>query len=110
MFIAELNNPNFNHFDLTTLRTGIMAGSPCPREVMTQVIEKMHCRDITIAYGLTEASPVMTQTSVDDDLEDKTSSVGTRLDGIEVKIVNPDTGKNALGMYRVRFAAGVTML
>lgn len=92
MFIAELNNPNFSHFDLTSLRTGIMAGSPCPEEIMRRVISQMHCKDITIAYGLTEASPVMTQTSVDDSLEVKVTTVGNELDGIEVKIVNPETG------------------
>lgn len=91
MFIAELNNPNFSHFDLSSLRTGIMAGSPCPEEIMRRVISEMHCKDITIAYGLTEASPVMTQTSVDDSLDVKVSTVGNELDGIEVKIVDPKT-------------------
>ncbi len=66
MFIAELNHPMFDMFDLTSLRTGIMAGSPCPIETMKQVIDKMHASEITIAYGLTEASPVFTQTSTDD--------------------------------------------
>ena len=71
MFIAELNHPMFDMFDLSSLRTGIMAGSPCPMDVMKQVVDKMNMTDITIAYGLTEASPVMTQTKTDDPLEKK---------------------------------------
>ena len=74
MFIAELNHPMFSMFDLRSLRTGIMAGSPCPEDVMKRVISDMHCTDITIAYGLTEASPVFTQTSVDDSLEKRVST------------------------------------
>lgn len=93
MFIAELNHPMFNLFDLSSLRTGIMAGSPCPIETMREVIEKMHMTDVTIAYGLTEASPVMTQTRVDDPIEVKVGTVGRELPGIEVKIVDPETGK-----------------
>lgn len=96
MFIAELNNPNFSHFNLTSLRTGIMAGSPCPEEIMRRVISEMHCKEITIAYGLTEASPVMTQTSVDDSLDVKVTTVGNELDGIEVKIIDPETGIECL--------------
>jgi fatty-acyl-CoA synthase len=88
MFIAELNHPMFAMFDLSTLRTGIMAGSPCPMEIMKRVIADMKCRDITIAYGLTEGSPVMTQTSTDDPIEMRVSTVGQRLPGIEVRIVN----------------------
>jgi fatty-acyl-CoA synthase len=91
MFIAELNHPMFKMFDLSTLRTGIMAGSPCPMEIMKRVISDMRCRDITIAYGLTEGSPVMTQTSTDDPIELRVSTVGQRLPGIEVRIVNPET-------------------
>ncbi len=91
MFIAELNHPMFKMFDLSTLRTGIMAGSPCPMEIMKRVISDMRCRDITIAYGLTEGSPVMTQTSTDDPIEMRVSTVGQRLPGIEVRIVNPET-------------------
>ncbi|HBT19820.1 MAG TPA: AMP-binding protein [Peptococcaceae bacterium] len=93
MFIAELTHPMFDMFDLSSLRTGIMAGSPCPEPVMRQVIEKMHCREITIAYGLTEASPVITQTRTDDPLDVRVSTVGKPLDGVEVKIVDPETGK-----------------
>ena len=87
MFIAELNHPMFGMFDLSSLRTGIMAGSPCPMEIMKRVITDMKCREITIAYGLTEASPVMTQTSTDDPIELRVSTVGQRLPGIEVRIV-----------------------
>ena len=93
MFIAELNHPMFNMFDKSTLRTGIMAGSPCPIETMRQVIDKMNMREVTICYGLTEASPVMTQTRVDDSLEVKVSTVGRAMPGIEVTIRNPETNE-----------------
>lgn len=93
MFIAELNHPMFNMFDLSSLRTGIMAGSPCPIETMRQVINKMNMTDVTIAYGLTEASPVMLQTRVDDPIEVKVGTVGRELPGIEVKILHPETGQ-----------------
>ncbi len=93
MFIAELNHPMFDMFDMSSLRTGIMAGSPCPMDVMKQVVDKMNMKDVTIAYGLTEASPVMTQTKTDDPLEKKVSTVGKELEGIEVKVVNPETGE-----------------
>ena len=92
MFIAELDHPMFDMFDLSTLRTGIMAGSPCPEETMRQVIEKMHCSDITIAYGLTEASPVITQTRTDDSIAQRTGTVGAALPEIEVKIIDSETG------------------
>ena len=95
MFIAELNHPMFGMFNLSSLRTGIMAGSPCPMEIMKRVITDMKCRDITIAYGLTEGSPVMTQTSTDDPIELRVSTVGQRLPGIEVRIVNPETNIEA---------------
>lgn len=93
MFIAELNHPMFDMFDLSSLRTGIMAGSPCPIETMKKVISDMHCDEITIAYGLTEASPVMTQTSTDDTIERRVSTVGIAMPQIEVKVVDPDTGE-----------------
>jgi fatty-acyl-CoA synthase len=95
MFIAELNHPMFGMFDLTSLRTGIMAGSPCPIEVMKRVINDMHCRDITIAYGLTEASPVMTQTRTEDPIEVKVGTVGSALPGIEVKVWDPQTQRDS---------------
>jgi len=93
MFIAELAHPMFNMFDLSSLRTGIMAGSPCPEETMRQVMKAMHCTDITIAYGLTEASPVITQTRTDDTVAQRTGTVGAALPEIEVKIVDPDSGR-----------------
>jgi fatty-acyl-CoA synthase len=93
MFIAELNHPMFKMFDLTSLRTGIMAGSPCPIETMRQVIDLMHMKEITICYGLTESSPVMTQTRYDDTLEVKVETVGRALPGVEVTIRNPETGE-----------------
>ncbi len=92
MFIAELHHPMFEMFDLSSLRTGIMAGAPCPMETMKQVIEKMYMKDVTIAYGLTEASPVMTQTRTDDPIEKKVGTVGQKLPHIEVKIINPNDG------------------
>jgi len=93
MFIAELTHPMFDMFDLTSLRTGIMAGSPCPEPVMRQVMEKMHCREITIVYGLTEASPGITQTKTDDPIDIRVSTVGKPLEGVEVKIIDPQTGE-----------------
>lgn len=91
MFLAEINHPRFAEFDLSSLRTGIMAGSPCPIELMKQVVEKMGCREITIAYGLTEASPVITQTRTTDSLEHRVGTVGQPLPGLEVRIVRPGT-------------------
>jgi fatty-acyl-CoA synthase len=93
MFIAELNHPMFKMFDLSSLRTGIMAGSPCPIETMRQVIDLMHMTEVTICYGLTESSPVMTQTRYDDNIEAKVETVGRALPGIEVTIRNPETGE-----------------
>jgi fatty-acyl-CoA synthase len=94
MFIAELDHPMFDLFDLTSLRTGIMAGSPCPIETMRQVIDKMHASEMTICYGLTEASPVFTQTTTDDTLERKCETVGRRHDEIDVRVVDPETGED----------------
>jgi len=91
MFIAELEHPEFARFRLGTLRTGIMAGSPCPIEVMKKVVEKMHCREMTIAYGQTESSPVITQTCVDDSIERRVATVGRALPHTEVKIVDPNS-------------------
>ena len=93
MFIAELEHPEFKNFDLTSLRTGIMAGSSCPIELMRQVTDVMHCPELTIAYGLTEASPVITQTRTDDSLELRCTTVGQALAHTEVKIVDTITGK-----------------
>jgi fatty-acyl-CoA synthase len=88
MFIAELALPNFADFDSSTLRTGIMAGSPCPVEVMKRVQSEMHMPEVTICYGMTETSPVSTQTSVDDPFEKRTSSVGRVHPHLEVKVVD----------------------
>jgi fatty-acyl-CoA synthase len=92
MFIAELDHPRFNEFDLSTLRTGIMAGSPCPTEVMKRVVEQMHLSEITIAYGMTETSPVSCQSSTDTPLHKRVSTVGTVQPHLEVKIIDPETG------------------
>ena len=93
MFIAELNHPDFEKFDLSSLRTGIMAGSSCPPETMREAIDRMNLRELTICYGLTETSPVFTQTSADDDLEHKCETVGKRHPPVLVKIVDPETGE-----------------
>ena len=93
MFIAELGHPRFEAFSLDTLRTGIMAGSPCPVEVMKQVIDRMHMEDVTICYGMTETSPVSTQTGPDDPLDRRVSTVGRVHPHVEVKVVEPGTGR-----------------
>ena len=95
MFIAELSHPMFDMFDLSSLRTGIMAGSPCPIETMRQVIDRMHASEMTICYGLTEASPVYTQTTTEDTLERKCATVGTAHPEIEVRVVDPETGEDS---------------
>jgi len=92
MFIAELEHPEFSKFDLTSLRSGIMAGSNCPIEVMKKVISEMHASEITIAYGQTESSPVITQTRTDDPIELRVATVGRALPDVEVKIVDIETG------------------
>jgi len=93
MFIAELNHPDFSSYDLSSLRTGIMAGSPCPVEVMKQVVERMGMTEVTICYGMTETSPVSTQTRADDTLDRRVSTVGRVHPHVEVKIVDPVTGR-----------------
>ncbi|MFD7614215.1 AMP-binding protein [Streptomyces sp. NPDC059828] len=92
MFIAELNLPDFATYDLGSLRTGIMAGSPCPVEVMKRVVAEMNMAEVSICYGMTETSPVSTQTRRDDDLERRTGTVGRVLPHIEVKVVDPLSG------------------
>jgi len=94
MFIAELAHPMFDMFDLTSLRTGIMAGSPCPIETMRHVIDRMHASEMTICYGLTETSPVFTQTTTDDTLERKCETVGRKHDDVEVRVIDPETGED----------------
>jgi len=92
MFIAQLDHPRFAEFDLTSLRTGIMAGSPCPVEVMKRVIELMHMSEVGIAYGMTETSPVSTQTTHDDPIEKRVGSVGRVHPHVEVKVIDPVEG------------------
>jgi fatty-acyl-CoA synthase len=89
MFIAQLHHPRFAEFNLQSLRTGVMAGSPCPIEVMRAVVDKMQARAMTIAYGLTESSPVVTQTATTDTLEHRVSTVGRIVPGLEIRIVEP---------------------
>ncbi len=93
MYIAELNHPMFNMFDMSSLRTGIMAGSLCPVELMKQVMDKMNMKEITSVYGLTETSPGMTQSRWDDTLEVKATTVGRELPDIEVKVLDPETNE-----------------
>ena len=93
MFIAELGLADFADYDVSTLRTGIMAGSPCPVEVMKQVIDKMGMREVAICYGMTETSPVSTMTRSDDDLARRTETVGRVMPHLEVKVVDPVTGR-----------------
>ena len=93
MFIAELQHPQFGEFDLSTLRTGIMAGSPCPIEVMKRVVSDMHLSEITIAYGMTETSPVSCQSDADTPLEKRVSTVGKVQPHLEVKIIDPESGE-----------------
>jgi fatty-acyl-CoA synthase len=93
MFIAELADPDFASFDLSSLRTGIMAGSPCPAEVMKRVIAEMHMEEVTICYGMTETSPVSTQTGADDELERRVGTVGRVHPHVEIKIVDQESGR-----------------
>jgi fatty-acyl-CoA synthase len=94
MFIAVLEHPLFARFDFGTLRTGIMAGSPCPAKTMGECVERMHMREVTICYGLTESSPVMTQTRYDEpDMGRKCTTVGRALPGVEVAVMSPETGR-----------------
>lgn len=93
MFIAEFQHPNFDDYNLSSLRTGIMAGSSCPREVMNQAMDKMYLEEITICYGLTEASPVITQTRRDDPVKKRVETVGTTLPHIEAKVIDTKTGE-----------------
>ncbi|MFV0308038.1 MAG: AMP-binding protein [Desertimonas sp.] len=91
MFIAELAHPDFESYDLSSLRTGVMAGSPCPVEVMRQCVERMHMGDVTICYGMTETSPVSTQTLPDDSLHHRTATVGRAHPHVEIRIADPAT-------------------
>jgi fatty-acyl-CoA synthase len=93
MFIGQLQHPEFARYDLSSLRTGIMAGSPCPVEVMRQVMDRMHIPEVTICYGMTETSPVSFQSTKEDDLEHRTATVGAVHPHVECKIVDPETGR-----------------
>jgi fatty-acyl-CoA synthase len=93
MFIGELDHPDFGAFDLSSLRTGVMAGSPCPVEVMKRVITRMHMREVEICYGMTETSPVSTQTHLDAPMEKRVSTVGVIHPHLEIKIIDPESGK-----------------
>jgi fatty-acyl-CoA synthase len=93
MFIAMLDHPEFGQHDLSSLRTGIMAGSPCPVEVMKRVIAEMNMSEVSICYGMTETSPVSTQTRSDDSIDRRVSTVGRVMPHIEIKVVDPDTGR-----------------
>ena len=93
MFIAQLDHPEFSRFDLTSLRTGIMAGAPCPVAVMQRVVEQMHCGGMTIGYGQTESSPLITMSPSDASVEVRCSTVGCALPATEVRIVDPATGE-----------------
>jgi fatty-acyl-CoA synthase len=93
MFIAELAHPEFERYDLSSLRTGVMAGSPCPVEVMKSCVDRMHMVDVTICYGMTETSPVSTQTLPDDSLHHRTATVGRAHPHVEIRVADPVTGE-----------------
>ncbi len=93
MFIAELADPHFDTYDLSSLRTGIMAGSPCPIEVMKECVDRLHMDQVTIAYGMTETSPVSTQTSTSDPIEKRVATVGRVHPHVEIKIIDPESGE-----------------
>ena len=99
MFIAELRHPEFERFDLSSLRTGVMAGAPCPLEVMRQVIGKMGCRELTIGYGLTETSPIVTMSDVSDEIDTRVSTVGKAMPCTEIKVVSTVNGEAATYWY-----------
>ncbi len=106
MFIAELGLADFDSYDLSSLRTGVMAGSPCPVEVMKQCVDRMHMHEVTICYGMTETSPVSTQTLPDDSLHNRTATVGRAHPHVEVRIADPETGetvdRNVTGEFCTR--------
>jgi fatty-acyl-CoA synthase len=96
MFIGMLEHPRFDEFDLSSLRTGLMAGAPCPVEVMKRVVDDMHAREICIAYGMTETAPVSFLTRPDDDLERRVSTVGTVMPHVEAKVIDPESGETVV--------------
>ncbi|MGV2288478.1 AMP-binding protein [Trinickia sp. YCB016] len=110
MFITELDHPDFGNFDLTSLRTGIMAGAPCPIETMKRVMSKMHLSEITIAYGMTETSPVSFQTSTADPVEKRTSTVGRIQPHLEAKVVDPSGQIVAVGETGELYVKGYSVM
>ena len=110
MFIAELEHPRFREFDFSSLRTGIMAGAPCPISVMRRVVDEMHMRDVTICYGMTETSPVSFQSSVDDPMEMRVSTVGRVHPHVEVKIVDEHGAKVARGITGELLTRGYSVM
>lgn len=105
MFIAMLENPDFDKYDFSSLRTGIMAGSPCPIKVMKLVIEKMNMKDTVIVYGQTEASPGCTMTTIDDTIENRVSTVGRAFPGVECKVIDPESGQECENGQKGEFVA-----
>jgi fatty-acyl-CoA synthase len=111
MFLAELEDPAFDQFDLSSLRTGVMAGALCPEPLMRKVIDKMHLPELTIAYGLTETSPGLTQTPRDASIDERTQTVGKVMPEIEVRIVDPATGADvAVGERGELWARGYVVM
>jgi fatty-acyl-CoA synthase len=111
MFLAELEHPKFADYDISSLRTGIMAGALCPEPLMRRVIDEMHMRELTIVYGLTEASPGLTQTPRDADLVERTQTVGRVMPDTEVRIVDPTTGRDVEpGMHGELWARGYAVM
>jgi fatty-acyl-CoA synthase len=108
MFIAELGHPEFERFDLSSLRTGIMAGSPCPVEVMKQCVDRMHMHEVTICYGMTETSPVSTQTLLDDSLDQRTATVGRVHPHVEIRSSIPTPARRCPGARRASSAPAAT--
>jgi fatty-acyl-CoA synthase len=110
MFIAELDHPRFAEFDLSSLRTGIMAGSPCPIETMKRVVAQMHMSEVTIAYGMTETSPVSFQSSTSDSLERRVSTVGRILPHLEARVVGPDGATTPVGVAGELWVRGYSVM
>ena len=107
MFSAQVNDPSFTQYNFSTLRTGIMAGSPCPIELMKKVIGDMNLTEMTIAFGQTEASPVITQSKTTDSMDIRVNTVGGAIPGVDVRIVDPDTGEDvSLGEQGELWAQG----
>ncbi len=110
MFIAQLQHPEFSKFDFSSLRTGVMAGAPCPIEVMKRVVADMHCAEMTIFYGQTESSPVITMAYVDDPIEKRVSTVGTACPATEIRIVSPDNKTLPVGEQGELCARGYAVM